>query len=209
MNKNKLHQLSSSEQADALRWLVQLGSREVETAHTEIEKYGDLVKIYKAPPKTRIYDYGNILNEIIIVLDGSLRLQYTRAQKEHSIYFALENDIIADYKSMLHQSPSRFAIDTFEACTFAVINLKELQAATSKDKHFCNLGEALMRRYMLLMDDMLSLHFYTTPEEKYLWLEKNQPMLLQRISQVHIASMLGITPVSLSRIRARLSHTPA
>jgi hypothetical protein len=43
-----------------------------------------------------------------------------------------------------------------------------------------------------------------TPEERYRRLVKEQPALIQRVAQRYIASYLGITPVSLSRIRARI-----
>ena len=45
-----------------------------------------------------------------------------------------------------------------------------------------------------------------TPEERYLYLRDNHPKLIQRVSQIYLASYIGITPVSLSRIKARLAN---
>ena len=53
--------------------------------------------------------------------------------------------------------------------------------------------------------DRLEFHTAMSPEERYAHYQEHFPELIQRVPQVHLASFLGVTPVSLSRVRSRLA----
>ena len=109
------------------------------------------------------------------------------------------------YDSFLSQMPSKVAIETLEKCEVFVLShdsLELLYQVFPKMNEF--IRKAIEQRFVILHDLFIS-YLLNSPEERYLMLQKERPELLQRIPQNQIASFLGITRVSLSRIRNRLA----
>jgi CRP-like cAMP-binding protein len=108
------------------------------------------------------------------------------------------------YDSFLSRKLSKVAIETLEDCEVLVLShesLESLYQVFPKMNEF--IRKAIEQRFVLLHDLFIS-YLLNSPEERYLMLLKDRPELLQRIPQHQIASFLGITPVSLSRIRNRV-----
>ena len=79
-----------------------------------------------------------------------------------------------------------------------------LQALYREDIHLANWGRHLAEQEFLRTEERLIPQLFTTAAERYAALLRHQPALLQRIPLEHLASYLGITPVSLSRIRRQI-----
>ena len=77
-----------------------------------------------------------------------------------------------------------------------------------EDIHIANWGRKFAESEFLQTEEKLISLLFTNASERYTSLLENNPDLLQRIPLEHLASYLGITPVSLSRIRAKLKQTP-
>jgi CRP-like cAMP-binding protein len=142
------------------------------------------------------------------VVSGLLRLYYIDANGNEFIKsFCVENEIVAAYSALLLHEPSRLFIQALEPSTLLVADFAEYQAVSAQ--HACwqmvnsRIAETLFikkekREAALLLDDA---------ETRYRAFLAEYPQLEQRVKQHHIASYLGITPVSLSRIRARLRRS--
>jgi CRP-like cAMP-binding protein len=115
--------------------------------------------------------------------------------------FSLENEFIADYKSFLDDKPAEKDVRCLEDSTILIISKSDLTALYSQKHSFERVGrliaESLFKNWhkkalSLLVDDAIT---------RYSVLVKNRPTLTQRVPQYLIATYLGVTPQSLSRIR--------
>jgi CRP-like cAMP-binding protein len=158
----------------------------------------------KFKKKSILLNIGKVSNEVFYLINGCIRLYCEKNGEELSTYFFTENMFAGSYDSFLSRKPSKVAIETLEDCEVLVLtheSLESLYQVFPKMNEFTRM--AIEQRFVLLHDLFIS-YLLNSPEERYLMLIKDRPELLQRIPQHQIASFLGITPVSLSRIRNRV-----
>ena len=155
--------------------------------------------------KTHLLDVGKVSNEVYYLIKGCIRLYCEKDGEELSTYFVTENMFAGSYDSFLARRPSKVAIETLEECEVLVLTheaQEKLYKVFPKMNEF--IRKAIEQRFVLLHDLFIS-YLLNSPEKRYLMLQKDRPDLLNRIPQNQIASFLGITPVSLSRIRNRVA----
>lgn len=159
----------------------------------------------KFKKKSILLDICKVSDEVFFLIKGCIRLYCEKDGKELSTYFFTENMFAGSYDSFLSRKPSKVAIETLEECEVLVLTHKgqeKLYKIFPRMNEF--IRKAIEQRFILLHDLFIS-YLLNSPEERYLMLLKDRPDLLQRIPQHQIASYLGITRVSLSRIRNRLA----
>lgn len=140
-----------------------------------------------------------------IVLEGNIRHYYTRDGEEKTTYFYFENHLLGSYISAITGSPSLLTIEALtdsRILAFSYASLRSLYDLSPKWERF---GRLLAEYLAIGLEDRMSGLLTMSPEERYLrLLEGNKQKIITRIPQHYIANYLGITPVSLSRIRKRL-----
>ena len=159
----------------------------------------------KFKKKFNLLNVGQVSNEVYYLIKGCIRLYCEKDGEELSTYFFTENMFAGSYDSFLSRKPSKVAIETLEECEVLILthdSQENLYTVFPKMNEF--IRKAIEQRFVLLHDLFIS-YLLNSPEERYLMLQKDRPDLLQRIPQHQIASFLGITPVSLSRIRNRVA----
>ncbi len=142
---------------------------------------------------------------IAFVTGGCLRT-YTIDDKgeEHVLEFAVEDWWAADLHSFLTGKPAQFNIDALEDSRLLLLDYDSREAllrAVPKMERFFRL---LQEAHYVATHRRISEALSKTADERYLSFLKTYPELVRRIPQKHIASYLGITPQSLSRIRKEL-----
>lgn len=150
---------------------------------------------------------GKTCKTVGFVLSGSLRFYHIKDGLEITGYFSLENEWVSAYKSFLTQQPAIITIEAIENTEIITFTHQQLQQWLNtpqlayKMERFCRLiAEYLICCY----EDRVASFILQSAEERYLQLLQNGNNFLQRIPQHYIANYLGITPVSLSRIRKRI-----
>jgi CRP-like cAMP-binding protein len=124
--------------------------------------------------------------------------------KEITFQFFFENEMVASMESFRSGKPGMMNIETLEPSTLLVLSRKNFETILNEDpalKDF--LMETAFRRFSHYSKLYLSF-LKNNPVERYKELLRNQPRIIQRVPQHYIASYLGITPVSLSRIRNKI-----
>lgn len=160
----------------------------------------------KIKKKTTLLEIGKVSNEVFYLIKGCIRLYCEKDGEELSTYFFTENMFAGSYDSFLSRKPSKVAIETLEECKVLILTHKgqeKLYEIFPKMNEF--IRKAIEQRFILLHDLFIS-YLLNSPEERYLKLQKDRPELIQRIPQRQIASYIGVTPVSLSRIRNRVTR---
>ncbi|MGV3639350.1 MAG: Crp/Fnr family transcriptional regulator [Adhaeribacter sp.] len=155
---------------------------------------------------------GQVCDEVAFIVKGSFRFYFVKDGTEISNYFCFPGEMVSAYQSFLTRTPSFPAVQAMEDATlicFSHAGLQQLLANPLLALKMERFGR-LVAEYLICCYEQRVVSFVTqTPEERYLELLDKQPDLLQRIPQHYVANYLGITPVSLSRIRKRLATTTA
>lgn len=168
---------------------------ELQTMFTEI----------RVPAKTTLLREGEISNRIYFINEGCLRLWFNDNGRDITFQFFFEYQEVSSFESFYNNEASLFNIETIEASHLITI---EKDDYLKMIKRFPELkeysSELLADRFANYMKLFLS-RIKDSPQKRYMELYSQNPQLLERVPHHYVASYLGITPVSLSRIRNRIS----
>jgi len=171
-------------------------------------KFTSFFQRMEVPAKTVLLREGEISTKAFVIEKGSLRVWFDNKGRDTTFQFFFEGQGISSLESFKKNIPSFFTIETLEPCVIYRIQKKDLEyiiAEIEKLPNYNNqLLEFLFERQFYYMKEFLSF-VRDTPEERYQRLISERPHIVQRVPQQYIASYLGITSVSLSRIKARLA----
>lgn len=150
---------------------------------------------------------GDICHFSFFVSKGLLR-SYTIDQtgKEHIIQFAPENWIISDRSSFYFNEPSELFIDAVEETEIVFIDKHFINAAADISATFRKQDTTALHNHIRQLQKRVNLLLGATAEQRYLDFIAIYPSLTLRIPQWMIASYLGITPETLSRVRKELAR---
>ena len=149
---------------------------------------------------------GQIANEICFLLSGSCRLFYEKNGEEKTTYFSFENNLVAAYLSCLTSQPSTVSIQALEDCELISFSYGVLTTLYDQFPAHQLFGRKLAEYLFAGLDIRLAELLTLSPEERYLKLigTPAKRKIIERIPLQYVASYLGVTPVSLSRIRRRI-----
>ena len=152
---------------------------------------------------TLLLKEGELSDECYFILKGCLRSFYIIDGEEKTTEFYTELEGVNPH-CVVEKKPSSYYIACVEDCILT-IGTPEMEAVMFEkfpkfEILFRKLSEELLVKSQTSFDDYKT----SSPEQRYLNLQKSRPDLIQRIPQHQLASFLGIKPQSLSRIRARI-----
>jgi CRP-like cAMP-binding protein len=150
---------------------------------------------------------GKVCNEVGFILNGSFRFYFLKDGVEISNYFCFQNEFISSYRSFLKREKSVINIEAMEDSFLICFSHASLQELLNDDRVVLKMERfgRKIAEYLICCYEERVVSFVTqTPEERYRLLLENGNDLLQKIPQHYIANYLGITAVSLSRIRKRI-----
>jgi len=154
-----------------------------------------------------ILNAGSICNHSFFVEEGLLRSYSIDEQgKEHIIQFAPENWMISDRSSLLFQEPSEFYIDAVENTTLIMFEEEFVNKASEVPSKFRTFNQKALNNHIRHQQKRINQLLSATAEERYLNFIELYPNVTLRVPQWMIASYLGITPESLSRVRKELAR---
>src|SRR5665647_2271357 len=170
----------------------------------------DFCKTLFLPKKLRKRQYllqeGDVCKYTAFVTKGILR-SYTIDNKgtEHILQFAFEGWWMGDLYSFLTDEPSMYNMEAIENCELLLISKPSWELLLEKIPAFERYFRILIQNNLIATQQRLMGTLSETAEEKYLKLINNYPGCLQRVPQHMIASYLGITRETLSRIRGQMA----
>jgi CRP-like cAMP-binding protein len=148
---------------------------------------------------------GKKAKDIAFVLEGNLRQFYTKDGEEKTTYFYFEYHLMSSYLSCITGKPSELSIVALSDCQLLVFTYPVLQSLYKQSIAWERFGRLIAEYIAIGLEERMVGLLMLSPEERYRQLlAGNKQKILERIPQHYIANYLGITAVSLSRIRNRI-----
>jgi len=150
---------------------------------------------------------GEMAKYGLFVASGCLRT-YTidNKGKEHILQFSPEDWWTGDMDSLVNNSPSQCFIDAVEDSEILLFDDTALQKLNKYIPQSAAMYEAALKKSLVAKNQRIISSLTSTAEERYNEFLKKYPSLLQRVPQHMIASYLGVSPETLSRIRKQQSR---
>ncbi len=153
--------------------------------------------------KTILLQEGEISNTIYFIKHGCLREWFNKDGKDITFQFFFDGQPVASIDSFVNQQPSLFTIESIEPSTIVLIERNTFNQLLEKLPDFKDRFKDFMFQRFSNYSQLFLSRIKDSPQERYEDLLHTHPEILQRVPQHYIASYLGITPISLSRIRNR------
>lgn len=164
--------------------------------------------VVEAYPKGKVLvKAGEVCSKCYFVLKGCLRQYMMVDDVEKTTQFFTENEAAVLFSSYTNQTRSESFLSCVEDTVVILGDMNEEAAMYEKFPKLQQITRAMMEQDFGKTQDHLSRFIASTAEERYLNLMETRPDLLQRVPLNQLASYIGITPESLSRIRKRIQKS--
>lgn len=169
----------------------------------EWEKFSHLMVREEIPAKTLLLAEGKIANTVYYLEKGCLRLWFNHEGKDVTFQFFFEGAGVTSIESFRTNLPSLFSLESLEPCVVLKLSKKNLGFIVENSPKIKAEIEAMTFNRLIFYQHLFLSRIKNKPEQRYKELVAQYPHILQRVPQHYIASYLGITSVSFSRIRNR------
>ncbi|WP_210486475.1 Crp/Fnr family transcriptional regulator [Rufibacter aurantiacus] len=154
------------------------------------------------PRNSFLVQEGMVCNNLYFLEKGCLRGFYNLDGKEITYWFGFENNFITSFYSFISRKPGVENIQSLEDSTLWGISFDALNRLFDLHKDLERLVRIINEQYYIRLEERLMAMQFKTARERYEQLMETSPHILQRVSLGQIASYLGISQETLSRIRS-------
>ena len=188
-------QIKMKELAQHIKNQVSISDRELEVVLSKFQE-----KYYKK--KEHLLHFDKISKYEFFIKSGCVRTYITDFNGvEHNIFFSIENWWAGDLQSFINRIPATYSIQALEDTTVFVISKENWDFIVNDIPRFSEYSRILFRNAVIAQQQRIVQNLSFTAKERYQYFIDNYANLVQRITQKHIASYLGITPEFLSMLR--------
>ena len=150
---------------------------------------------------------GQMVNKTYFVLSGSLRSFCTDQEgKEHTLQFAIKDWWISDFTAIYTHVPASLTVECIANSTVIEFNARELEEIYNRFPEFEPYQRKNLERHIVSLNKRILNQMQLTALARYQLFLEQYPDIEQSISNYHIASYLGMTQQSLSRVRAEMAR---
>lgn len=186
--------------------VIQFITNDAELTQDEIDHFISLLRFQKIKKNQFLLQRGEIARFDTFVNSGCLKSSFIDEKGvEHIVQFAIENEWIADYDSLVNQTPARLETLALEDSELLQLDYASLEKLFDTHPKFEHIYRKINQRSFVSLYQCLISFMSSSAEERYLEFVRQHPKFVNRIPQYQIASYLGITPEYLSKIRRNLS----
>lgn len=188
--------------------LIEYFNRILPLDEKEIVIVKEVFKEKKVKKRQFILQEGEICKHNTYVLEGCFRMYLVDPNgKEHNLQFAIENWWIGDLGSFHSGSPSKLNVEAVENSIILQANKEDQLKLFTDYPKFNQIFRVLAENAMIGLQRRVLQNISSTAEERYKDFLERHPNLFNRISNVQIASYLGVTPEFLSTIRKKITKS--
>jgi len=146
---------------------------------------------------------GDVTSAFYLIVEGVVRYFYSLEEgKERNKAFFKEGQLAGSLSAFFTDRIMPFTIDALEPCTLLRFPFQKLNFEGDLER----IMQGATREILIRNEQHESTLLTGSAEDRYRWVESGEPWLLERIPQYHLASYLRLEPVSLSRVKSKLSN---
>lgn len=146
---------------------------------------------------------GRICRKMAFIQDGVLRMYNYPDGNEITLWIGSKNRFITDLSSFIHQNSGRWFIEALEPSLLLTITREDHYQLINTYHEWIEFDNRLLTRAYTIIEERMFSHLYMSAEERFNRLLETEPELFNKVPLKHIASMLAMTPETLSRLRAK------
>lgn len=150
-----------------------------------------------------LLEEGSVCNDLVFVQEGCLRLYYLQDEVEISVWFAFEHSSAIEIYSFISEKPSNYFLQAIENTVIWYLPKSELTNLYNEYPEMQEMMRNFWEDVILNLLERFTALQRDSAEQRYLDL-LTKPAFLQKIPQKYLASFIGVTPTSLSRIRKHI-----
>lgn len=172
----------------------------------DYQKIQSFITTKKIPKGEYLLQQGHICQHFFFVETGLLRMYALNEDgRENILQFATENWIVSDRGSVYFNEPSSYYIDAVEDTLVVMLDDDFIKEVSSINSEFREKNERLLQNHIRHLYKRISQLLGVSARTRYLDFVAMYPDIMLRVPQWMVASYLGITPESLSRVRKALA----
>lgn len=160
-------------------------------------------KVQVLPKKTLLINFGQIYGHIYFVYEGMVRGYYYEDDKEITNWFAKANDFIYSPKGYLFKQPTDEAIETLSDAVVLSLSMEDVNELYNTYPEVAKMGRILTEHYLYRYDKKVRLIRQSNAEIKVKRFIEEYPKVFQDLPHKYLASYLGITAETLSRVLSK------
>ncbi len=153
---------------------------------------------------SRLIESGVVDRNVFFLVQGIVRAYIPQEDRDITFWFGAEGTTVVSLKSYVSNEPGYETVECMENSVVYLLERSVLENLFQQDIHISNWGRKFAEMEFLRTEERFIPLLFTTATERYEEFLKKHPYLFSRLPLEHLASYLGITPVSLSRIRAQI-----
>ncbi|WP_162141567.1 Crp/Fnr family transcriptional regulator [Lunatimonas lonarensis] len=146
---------------------------------------------------------GQVCQHIALIVKGQFRYFYHTEEGEVTRWISLEGDFMTSLSSFIQQKPAVENIQATKDCTLALLSKTSWTKLYAEYEFIREFWLRTISYNYIGMEERVFHQIALSAEQRYQWMLENYPRFNQEVPDKYIASMLGITPRHLSRIRAK------
>ena len=171
----------------------------------ESEVLVDNMSIQTFEKGTLLLREGDLALDCYYTLKGCVRKYYLQDGEEKTVYFYTEEESISSYESLNQKKPAKYYLECVEETTLSIVTPENERAMYKRLPRLETLCREGLEIQLGMYEEMMASYMMASPEQRYMNLVNSRPDLVERVPQYQLASYIGVTPESLSRIRKRIA----
>lgn len=146
---------------------------------------------------------GRQCNQLAFIQSGLIRIYATKGEKEVTQWISTKGYFVTDLAGFIFNTPARWNIQALTDCDLYIIDRQRYNSLGDKVPGWHKLEKLFIAKCFIILEERVNSHLFMTAEERYRQLVSVQPELFNMVPLQYLASMLGMTPETLSRLRKK------